>query len=200
MAMTLKVVVPPHPLISHWLTVLRNETTPPALYATAFEELGRWLTYEAVREWLPYRTEEVITPTGKAIGNVIEPNIPLLSLAHIPAGLQLWIGAKNVLPNSRLCINDIPHNIESNTGIIIYTGQITTGVNLLNQLKFLSKQKVQSNRIRVITALAASDGLKKLGESVPELVIYTACIDPGLTSEGQIIPGIGNPETRLNIN
>ena len=28
MAMTLRVVVPPHPLIGHWLTVLRFRDTP----------------------------------------------------------------------------------------------------------------------------------------------------------------------------
>ena len=44
MAMSLRVVVPPHPLIGHWLTMLRHQETPPALYATAMHELGRWLT------------------------------------------------------------------------------------------------------------------------------------------------------------
>ena len=47
MAMSLRVVVPPHPLIGHWLTMLRHRETPAALYATALQELGRWLTYEA---------------------------------------------------------------------------------------------------------------------------------------------------------
>lgn len=52
----------PHPLIAHWLTVLRHAGTPPALYATGMEELGRWLSYEAVRDWLPHRRESVSTP------------------------------------------------------------------------------------------------------------------------------------------
>ena len=47
MAKTLRVVVPPHPLIAHWLTVLRHAGTPAALFATGMEELGRWLSYEA---------------------------------------------------------------------------------------------------------------------------------------------------------
>ena len=61
MAKTLRVVVPPHPLIAHWLTMLRHVGTPPSLYRTALEELGRWLTYEALRDWLPHRREEVHT-------------------------------------------------------------------------------------------------------------------------------------------
>ncbi|MGA0279595.1 MAG: uracil phosphoribosyltransferase, partial [Vulcanococcus sp.] len=51
MSKTLRVVVPPHPLIGHWLTVLRDRETPQPLFATAMAELGRWLTYEAMRDW-----------------------------------------------------------------------------------------------------------------------------------------------------
>jgi len=53
MSMSLRVIVPPHPLISHWLTILRNPTTPEILYATGLEQLGTWLTYEALRDWIP---------------------------------------------------------------------------------------------------------------------------------------------------
>ena len=79
MAKTLRVVVPPHPLIAHWLTVLRHEGTPPALFRTAMEELGRWLSYEAMRDWLPHRRDVVKTPLGSAEGTVIETGVPLLA-------------------------------------------------------------------------------------------------------------------------
>ena len=72
MAKTLRVVVPPHPLIAHWLTVLRHAGTPAALFATGMEELGRWLSYEAVRDWLPHRRETVTTPLQETEGSVIE--------------------------------------------------------------------------------------------------------------------------------
>ena len=54
MAMTLHVVIPPHPLIGHWLSILRIESTPSPIYSTALEQLGKWLTYEALRDWLPH--------------------------------------------------------------------------------------------------------------------------------------------------
>ena len=59
MAMALRVVVPPHPLIGHWLAVLRDRHTPGPLYASATTELGRWLSYEALRDWLPHRSFSV---------------------------------------------------------------------------------------------------------------------------------------------
>ena len=36
MAMSLKVIVPPHPLIKHWLSILREKNTPNILYSTGY--------------------------------------------------------------------------------------------------------------------------------------------------------------------
>jgi uracil phosphoribosyltransferase len=78
--MSLRVVVPPHPLIAHWLTVLRDQDTPPALFASAMAELGRWLTYEAVRDWLPHRPVTVQTPLAPCEGTVVDGEVPLLAV------------------------------------------------------------------------------------------------------------------------
>ena len=53
--------------------------------------------------------------------------------------------------------------------------------------------------MRLITALTASPGLKLIGETIPDLTLHTACIDPDLTEDGDISPGIGDPVQRLNI-
>ncbi len=198
MAMTLRVVVPPHPLIAHWLTMLRNASTPPPLYAKALEELGRWLTYEALRDWLPNRSEEVTTPSSVTKGFVIEHNIPLLAIPNLPGGLELWHGAREVLPNAQLCIGGIPIKIENNAGMIIYQDQICTGNELLKVLNALKNQEIESRRIRIITALASNPGLKNIGENYPDLNIFCACIDPELTNDGIINPGIGKPSLRLS--
>jgi uracil phosphoribosyltransferase len=102
MAMSLRVVVPPHPLIAHWLTLLRDSTTPPPLYATALAELGRWLTYEAVRDWLPQQAVDVQTALAPSPGTVVDGSVPLLALPVLPAGLGLWEGARSVLPAAAL--------------------------------------------------------------------------------------------------
>ncbi|KAL7219307.1 hypothetical protein ACSBR2_012391 [Camellia fascicularis] len=46
------VFVPPHPLVKHWVAVLRNEQTPCPIFKNAMAELGRLLMYEASRDWL----------------------------------------------------------------------------------------------------------------------------------------------------
>jgi hypothetical protein len=50
-----------------------------------------------------------------------------------------------------------------------------TVVSLLERLRELG---VEGARLRVVTALAAAPGLQLLGEQMPELTLYCACIDP----------------------
>ena len=197
--MSLRVVVPPHPLIGHWLTMLRHRDTPPALYATALQELGRWLTYEALREWLPHRKESVPTPLAETEGTVVEAAVPLVAIPALPAGLELWQGARSVLPDASLCLNGVPSDIEANAGVILFVDQIADGAAVLNQLRQLQSLGVDGRRLRLITALCSSPGLKLLGEEIPDLTLHTACIDAELDPEGRIKPGIGDPVRRLNL-
>ncbi len=198
MAMTMRVVVPPHPLIAHWLTVLRSSSTPPALYGTALEELGRWLTYEAIREWLPNRKEHVLTSNGQVEGTVIETNVPLISIPFDHGGLALWQGARKVLPTTELCIGGIPIQIEKNAGVIVFIDQIDNAEETLKLLLRLQEKHLTGQRLRLICALASSPGLKLLGSDLPDLTVYTGCIDPEVNKNNEIIPGIGNPTLRLN--
>ena len=199
MAMSLRVVVPPHPLIGHWLTMLRHRDTPPALYATGLQELGRWLTYEALRDWLPHRKERVPTTASETEGTVVEASVPLLAVPSLPCGLELWQGARSVLPDAALCLNGIPEEIEANAGVILFVDQVTDGKAVLRQLQQLKEQGIDGRRVRLITALCASPGLKLLGEEIPDLTLHTACIDETLNEDGQVEPGIGDPLRRLNL-
>ena len=197
--MSLRVVVPPHPLIGHWLTMLRHRDTPPALYATALQELGRWLTYEALRDWLPHRKELVPTPLSETQGTVVESGVPLLAIPTLPVGLELWQGARSVLPEACLCLSGVPASIEANAGVILFADQIGDGESILIQLRRLQEQGVDGRRIRLITALCSSPGLKRLGEEISDLTMHTACIDEVVDQKGLIDPGIGDPVRRLNI-
>ncbi len=198
MAMTLHVVIPPHPLIGHWLSILRIETSPPPIYATALEQLGKWLTYEALRDWLPNSKKEIQTERGIVEGILIKNDISLIVIPNLPGGLQMWQGAREIIPNAKLSLGGVPKVIEKKAGIIIYFDQIGSGENVLEVMKKLKKLDIDSKRIRLITSLACSKGLQIIGESYPDLRIYASCVDPTLSKEGNIIPGIGDPTLRLN--
>ena len=140
MAMSLRVVVPPHPLIGHWLTMLRHRETPPALYATALQELGRWLTYEALRDWLPHRRDTVPRMDGDTEGTIVEASVPLIAIPVLPGGLELWQGGRSVLPDSSLCLGSCPQDIEANAGVILFVDQISDGQDTLKLLQAAPEQ------------------------------------------------------------
>ena len=196
--MSLKVIVPPHPLIKHWLSILRDKNTPNVLYSTAFEQIGRWLTYEALRDWLPFKKEFVNTDNGKAEVFYIDNNYPIKIIAQIPEGLTLWYGAKEVIPNGTLALGKIPSIIAKNEGIIIFSDQIMNNKNPLETLRVLERKGVESNRILIISSICSDKGLNKIALEYPNQVIYTTCIDKEYESDNILIPGIGNPIFRLS--
>ena len=213
MSMSLRVVVPPHPLIGHWLTVLRDRDTPPALFATGMAELGRWLTYEAVRDWIPHRRVPVETPLAPSEGTVVDASVPILAVPILRAGLGLWEGGRTVLPTARVAhvglarddstaqahwyLDMLPASLPAQCGVLVFEPMIATGGTLLQVLERLEAKGVSGQRLRVISALAASPGLKALGERFADLTLYTACIDPDLNGGGWIVPGLGDAGDRL---
>ena len=207
MSKTLRVVVPPHPLIGHWLTLLRDRETPQALFNTAMAELGRWLTYEALRDWIPYQRVQVQTPLATTEGTVVDGSVPMLVVPLLRSGLALWEGARPVVPSAAVAhigfnqgdcwFNGLPTEIPERAGVLVFAPQIASGATLLHVLEQLEQRGVSGMRLRVITALAASPGLKNLGERYEDLTIYTGCIDAELSADQQILPGFGDAEQRL---
>ncbi|GER54388.1 uracil phosphoribosyltransferase [Striga asiatica] len=92
------VFVPPHPLIKHWISVLRNEQTPCPIFRNAMAELGRFLIYEASRDWLPTITGEISSPMGAASVEFIDPRDPIAIVPILRAGLALAEHVSSVLP------------------------------------------------------------------------------------------------------
>jgi len=207
MAMALRVIVPPHPLLSHWLTVLREPQTPQPLVSTALTELGRWLTYEAVRDWLPQRPITLETAGGSCQGQVVDASVPLLAISAVPGGLGLWQGGQAVVPaaqighvsltEGRIAMRSWPDSIAQNTGVLLFWSQLAEPEPLLQLLDDLAQQDVTGSRLRLITTLAAAPALQAIGERHGALSIYTAAIDPDLNEQGQIVPGVGALDQRL---
>ena len=211
--MSLRVVVPPHPLIGHWLTLLRDRDTPSALFATALAELGRWLTYEALRDWLPERAVAIETPLAATEGRVIDPTVPLLAVPVLREGLGLWQGAQGVLPNASVAhvgltpgqagappswyLDSLPAAIGERVGVLVFLPVLASGSTLLTLLERLDSLGVRGPRLRVITSLSGAPGLKAVGERFGDLTVYCACIDPELTEQGLLRPGCGDIAARL---
>jgi uracil phosphoribosyltransferase len=212
MTLQLRVYVPDHPLIKHWLAVSRDRNTPSVLFKTAMTELGRWLTYEAVRHWLPTLETTVETPLAQCPATVVNPEVPIAVIPILRAGLALLDGAQTLLPlastyhlgivrneetlQPSCYLNKLPEQFAPGTQLLILDPMLATGGSIMTALAEVTKRGADPTLTRVISVVAAPPALKQLSEKYPSLHIYTAIIDEGLNSKGYIVPGLGDAGDR----
>lgn len=212
MAPQLRVYVPPHPLIKHWLGVARDLATPSPLFKSAMTELGRWLTYEAIRDWLPTEEFMVQTPLAPCPATMVNPETPLVVVPILRAGLALLEGAQTLLPLASIyhlgmvrdeetlevsCyLNKLPQQFAPGTRILITEPMLATGSTMIYAIAQLTQRGADPGLIRIITVVAAPPALQKLGANYPSLTIYTATIDEELNQQGLIVPGLGDAGDR----
>ena len=212
MTLQLRVYVPPHPLIKHWLGVARDAATPSALFRSAMTELGRWLTYEAIREWLPTVETTVSTPLSPCPATFINPEVPIVVVPILRAGLALLDGAQGILPLASIyhlglvrneetleasCyLNRLPDQISPQTLVLITDPMLATGGTTIAAMQELTQRGVDPALVRIVSVVAAPPALQKLSAAYPGLNIYTAAIDEGLNERGFIVPGLGDAGDR----
>ncbi len=212
MAPQLRIFVPPHPLIKHWLGIARNKATPGPLFRTAMKELGRWLAYEATREWLPAQEAVVETPLGPTPATFIDPLVPIAVVPILRAGLTLLDGIEEVIPNAATyhyglarneetleayCyLNKLPESFAPDTRIIISEPMLATGGSIVQTLKALTERHADPAMIRILSVVAAPPALQKIGADFPAIQIYSAIIDEEVNDQGFIVPGLGDAGDR----
>ncbi|GAB1545131.1 uracil phosphoribosyltransferase [Scytonema sp. NUACC21] len=213
MTLQLRVYVPPHPLIKHWLAVARDAGTPSVLFRSAMTELGRWLTYEAAREWLPTQDTTVQSPLDTCPATLIDPTVPVAVVPILRAGLGLLEGAQAVLPLASIyhfglarneetlqphCyLNKLPEKFQPQTRVLVTDPMLATGGSIMALMAELTQRGADPAQTRIISVVAAPPALQKLSDAYPGLIVYTATIDPTVNNQGFIIPGLGDAGDRI---
>ncbi|XP_041028870.1 uracil phosphoribosyltransferase-like isoform X2 [Juglans microcarpa x Juglans regia] len=202
------VFVPPHPLIKHWVSFLRNVQTHCPVFRNAMAELGRLLLYEASRDWLPTVNGEIQSPMGVASVEFIDPREPMVVVPILRAGLALAEHASSLLPATKtyhlglsrdeetlqpsIYLNKLPDKFPEGSRVFLVDPMLATGGTIVAALNLLKERGVDNNQIKVISAVAAPPALQKLSENFPGLHVYTGIIDPTVDDKGFIIPGLGD--------
>ncbi|KAK9749303.1 hypothetical protein RND81_02G116500 [Saponaria officinalis] len=206
------VFVPPHPLIKHWVSVLRNEETPCPVFKNAMGELGRLLMYEASRDWLPTIQGDIQTPMAVAKVEFIDPREPVMVIPILRAGLALAEHAASILPATKtyhlglsrdeetlqptVYLNKLPDKFPEGARILVVDPMLATGGTVIKAIDLIKERGVGNKQIKVISAVAAPPALQKLSEKCPGLHVYTGTIDEIVNDKGFIIPGLGDAGDR----
>jgi uracil phosphoribosyltransferase len=209
MTIQLRVYVPPHPLIKHWLGMARNQETSPKVMRQTLSELGKWLAYEAIRDWLPTIDIPLHTPVAEATATFIHPQTKLAIVPILRAGLTLVEGIQSVLPLESAIyhlglvrdeqtllpscyLNKLPDRFEPETRIIIAEPMLATGGTIMQTMSELVQRGVDPGLVRIIAIIVAPPALQQLSAAYPSLSIYAAMIDEQVNEVGFIVPGLGD--------
>ena len=210
---TPQVLIPQHPLISHLLATCRDRNTPMPQFRAAMAELGRWLTYESCRDWLPTVNVTIETPLDVSVTTRrLDFSQPIAIVPILRAALALAEGAAPLLPNARVyhvgyrrdektaeahCyMSGLPEKLSPHERFLLPEPMLATGGTLLQLMGELTARGARVENVRVVCAIASRTALQRIGAAYPDLHITCAAVDEKLDERCYIVPGLGDAGDR----
>ena len=196
-----------HPLIQHKLTILRNIGTDTKDFRENLNEIAKLMTYEATKN-LKLEETEVTTPLMSTIGHTLQDRLAIVPILR--AGLGMVDGIQDLIPTAKVGHIGVYRNEETlepvyyycklpvditSRKVIVVDPMLATGGSAVYAIDYLKSEGVKD--IIFMCLVAAPEGIAKLLNKHPDVSIYTAKIDQGLTKEGYIYPGLGDCGDRI---
>ena len=206
----MRVHIADHPLITHKLTVLRDETTPTPVFRQLVEELVTLLAYEATRD-VHVDKVQVRTPVALADGVSLSHPRPLV-VPILRAGLGMLEGMVKLLPTAEvgfLGIKRDEHTLQPSTyaerlpddltgrQIFIIDPMLATGGTLIDSINYVFDRGATD--VTTICILGAPEGLAAVEAHMHgrNVKIVLGGLDEKLNEKGYIVPGLGDAGDRL---
>lgn len=203
----MRVHVADHPLITHKLTVLRDQRTTSPVFRQLTEELVTLLAYEATRG-VHVEPIEIQTPVTTTMGVRISEPRPIV-VPILRAGLGMLEGMVKLLPTAEVGFLGIVRNEEtlepstyaerlpddlSDRQCFVLDPMLATGGSMAYTIGLLHERGAVE--ITVVCVVCAPEGIAALEKAAPEAKLYTAAIDDGLNDIAYIVPGLGDAGDR----
>ena len=197
-----------HPLVRHKLGLLRDVTTTTEMFRRLVNELTLLLTYEATKE-MGVEQIEVETPLQRAPAQRISGKkvavVPILR-----AGMGMLDGFLSLIPVARVGFVGLYRDEETlqpveyyvklpadvaDRDVILLDPMLATGNSTTHAVQLVKNAGASS--VRLISIIAAPEGIKNVQDNHPDVQIVVAAIDRELNERGYIVPGLGDAGDRL---
>ena len=195
------------PFLEYKMTILRNKKTSNSLFRQTMNEVSYLMAAEALKH-LKYKRISIQTPLIKTRGFEISKSVVIVPILR--AGLGLIEGFVKFLPNVEKghiglyrdeqtykpveYLFKIPKT--KNKTIFVLDPMLATGNSSVEAINLIKKSGVKSQNIKMVSLLAAPQGIKNLMKKHKDIHLFTCSIDKGLNKNMFIIPGLGDAGDR----
>ena len=196
-----------HPLIDCHLTRLRDERTRPDEFRALVRRLTMLLVYEATQD-LQCKSRPVQTPLTKTEGSTLAERVGIVPILR--AGLGMVDPVLDVIPKAEVWhlglyrdeataqpveyYSKLPPGHPVDTALIV-DPMLATGGSITAALETLYTWGIK--RAKVLSILAADEGIQNVVSQCPEAQVYVCKIDPVLNDHKYIVPGLGDAGDRI---
>ncbi|MDC0191883.1 uracil phosphoribosyltransferase [Alphaproteobacteria bacterium] len=195
------------PFLEYKLTILRNKRTKNSLFRQTMNEISYLIAAEVLKN-IKFKKIKIQTPIQNTSGSEISN--PLIIVPILRAGLGLVEGFVKFLPNVEkghiglyrdeqtyqpveyLC--KLPK--VNNKTILVLDPMLATGNSSSAAIDLIKERGVKVKNIKLVSLLAAPEGIKNLQKNHKYLHIFTCSLDKGLNKKKYIVPGLGDAGDR----
>jgi uracil phosphoribosyltransferase len=165
------------------------------------------MAFEVTKD-LDLLPKEVETPLETTQGHALKDEIVIVPILR--AGLGMVDAFLELFPEARVghigLYRDeetlkpvdyyfkFPKNLDKSI-VIILDPMLATGGSICAAVSYLKERG--ANKIKVVSLIAAPEGINKLTNEHPDVQIYIAVLDRQLNSKGFILPGLGDAGDRI---
>lgn len=197
-----------HPLIKDKLTRIRKINCQSTKFRNNLLEITQLMVYEATQNY-ELKDIEIETPICKTRGFKLTRDIILVPILR--AGLGMVDGIKSLIPTAAIGHIGMFRNEKTlepteyyckmpptiNGGnVIILDPMLATGGSAIATINSL-KAKYKPAEIIFICIVASPEGVKRIENIHPDVIIYAASLDEKLNEAGYIVPGLGDAGDRI---
>ena len=197
-----------HPLVQHKLTLMREVSTPTAVFRQLLREISQLLAFEITRE-LPMTAKRIQTPICEMDAPTLDGR-KLALVSILRAGNGLLDGVLELIPSARVgfvglyrdedTLEPVQYYFKAPTElnqrlVIAVDPMLATGNSSAAAIDLLKDAGAVD--IRFLCLLAAPEGVARMKEAHPDVPIVTAALDEKLNEKGYIVPGLGDAGDRM---
>jgi uracil phosphoribosyltransferase len=172
------------------------------------EEIAMLMAYEATGD-VPLEDVKVDTPLENTVGRQLSGK-KLTLVPILRAGLGMVDGIYRLVPNARIGHIGLYRNHDTLEPVDYYfkvpgdaaerdffvlDPMLATGGSAAAAVTSL--KRAGATRIRFLCLVAAPEGVRRLAQAHPDVIVFCASLDRQLNTHGYILPGLGDAGDRL---